>query len=276
VDPATSTSHHQQEIVVEGVVKKFGDKLVLDGVGFTVERGEMVAIIGGSGCGKTVLIRVITGHFAPDAGRVEVANHEIPGSPLRDLSTVSEAELDELRRHWAVVFQRNALFSGSVYENLALWPKEVKCLTDDEVTPLAVKALRDVALDPEELMYADRDSLSGGMAKRLAIARALVLDPVLIFYDEPTAGLDPETGGQIHDLIESTHRATPALGVERTSIIVTHDSELISKLSPRIIMLHSGRVIFDGAFEEFVRTDHPRIRPYVLQMPSLHARVPHD
>jgi phospholipid/cholesterol/gamma-HCH transport system ATP-binding protein len=271
--PVTATA---PEVVVEDVYKSF-DHPVLQGVNFTATRGELVAIVGQSGGGKTVLLKLITGHFPPDKGRILLADHELPDAPLRDLASRTEEKMDRIRRHWAIVFQRNALLTGSVYNNLALWPREILQKSDEELRPKARKALADVGLEPGEVIDKDRETLSGGMAKRVAIARALMMDPVLIMYDEPTAGLDPEMSAHIHGLIEATHQRRPALGIPRTSIVVTHDTELLRRLRPRIVMLMDGRVGFDGTFEQFTQSDDPRIRPYLDQMPLLHARVPeHD
>lgn len=260
------------EISVVGLHKAFEGRPVLRGIDLHVRRGEIIAIVGGSGCGKTVLLKHITGHLQPDAGRVLVADHEQPGGPLRDLATLTEREMDEIRRHWAVVFQRNALLSGTVFHNLYLWPREIKRLSEEAFLPLARRALREVGLDPETVLHRDREALSGGMAKRVAIARALVMDPVLIMYDEPTAGLDPELCAQVHTLITVTHAARPALGVARTSVIITHDTELLRNVRPRVVMLHEGRVHFDGAFDAFVASDDAHIVPYVRQMPALQVR----
>jgi phospholipid/cholesterol/gamma-HCH transport system ATP-binding protein len=270
------------EVRVEGLHKAFDAKPVLRGVDLAIRSGEMVAIVGASGCGKTVLLKHITGHFRPDAGSVLVADHEAEPddagrAPLRDLATLDERGLDRLRVHWAFVFQRNALLSGSVLENLALWPREIKRMTDAEILPLARRALVDVGLDPDQVLRRDRELLSGGMAKRVAIARALMMDPVLVLYDEPTAGLDPEMCAQIDDLIAHTHRARPGLcaqrpSIVRTSVIVTHDTQLLQRLRPRVVMLHDGRVYFDGTFDAFVASGDSHIRPYVEQMAFLHQR----
>ena len=269
---STPNTEDHFEIIIDDLHKSFGSHSVLSGVNLKIRRGELVAIVGGSGCGKTVLLKTITGHFSPDSGRVMIADHETQNSPLCDVAKLSDDQLDQLRVHWAVVFQRNALLSGSVYFNLAFWPKEIKEMTDAQIMPLARKALLDVGLNPDQIMNSDRESLSGGMAKRLAIARALVMDPVLVFYDEPTSGLDPEMCGTIHSLIDSTHRAMPGLGVARTSVVVTHDTELLRRLAPRIVMLHAGKVFFDGPFEEFQTRTDSQIKPYVQQMAALHAR----
>lgn len=261
-----------REIVIEDLHKGFDGRSVLRGIDLTVRRGEIVAIVGGSGSGKTVLLQHIFGHHQPDAGRVCVADHESAGSPLRDLATLDEEAMDRVRVHWAIVFQRNALLSGTVFHNLALWPREIHEWDDARIMPLARRALKDVGLEPDEVLTRDREELSGGMAKRVAIARALVMDPVLILYDEPTAGLDPEMSNQIHELIGATHRARPGLGVARTTLVVTHDTGLLRTLAPRIVMIHDGRVRFDGAFEEFLASNDSHIRPYLEQMSFLHGR----
>lgn len=268
------------EVVIEGLRKSFDGKPVLQGIDLVIPRGELMAIVGGSGCGKTVLLKLITAHYAPDSGRVMVADHSVdPGAdgaaPLCQLDAGDEDLLERIRLHWALVFQRNALITGTVRENLSVLPREVKGMSDAEILPLARKALADVGLDPDLVMDRDREDLSGGMAKRVAVARALVMDPVLVLYDEPTAGLDPEMAAQIHDLIGSTHRMQPAFaatraGAVRTSVVVTHDTELLRRLRPRIVMLHKGRVHFDGTFEQFTQSDDEHVRPYLAQMPGIH------
>lgn len=265
-----------EEIRVEDLHKSFDGHVVLEGVSLAVVRGEMLAIVGGSGSGKTVLLQHIIGHLRPDSGRVLVADHEAAGSPLRDLSTLTEDQMDRIRRHWAVVFQRNALLSGTVLENLSLWLREIHRLSDAQIRPRAERVLVQVGLDPAQVLGLDRGALSGGMAKRVAIARALILEPALIFYDEPTSGLDPRHAGRIHELIGSTHgnRTTLPDGTSApiTSVIITHDTALLRRLRPRVLMLGQGRVAFDGTFEEFQASDSPDITPYFEQMIDLHLR----
>lgn len=265
------------EVLVESLHKSFAGHAVLRGVDLRIQRGELVAIVGGSGSGKTVLLQHIIGHLRPDRGRVLVADHETAGSPLRDLATLSEPEMDRIRRHWAVVFQRNALLSGTVLENLSLWLREIHGLTEEQIRPRAVRVLEQVGLEAELVMRLDRGALSGGMAKRVAIARALILEPVLLLYDEPTSGLDPHFASTIHDLIGTTHAGGCALPDGRraalTSVMITHDTALLRRLRPRVVMLSKGVVAFDGSYAEFAASDAEEIRPYFEQMGDLNRRV---
>jgi phospholipid/cholesterol/gamma-HCH transport system ATP-binding protein len=260
------------EIRVEDLHKSFGSNLVLRGINLTVPRGEMIAIVGGSGSGKTVLLQHLIGHLSPDEGNVSIADHEIPGSPLVDLSTLDDEGMDQLRIHWAVVFQGNGLLSGTVEYNISLALEWVKGLDDNEAHQRARSAVEAVGLNPDEILDKSREELSGGMAKRVAIARAIALKPLLIFYDEPTTGLDPENAQLIQDLIFKTHQAEVE-GGRRTSLIITHDKDLLRRLEPRVVMLHEGIVCFDGSYELFQRSDSPAVRPYFDSMPILQHRV---
>lgn len=262
------------EIRVEGLHKSFGEHQVLRGVDLEIRRGDVVAIVGGSGCGKTVLLDHVLGQLTADAGRVRVADYTRPEAPLVDISTLDEMELNAIHTHWGVVFQRNALFSGTVYNNIELWLREVKSLEDKEIMSIAREVLTAVALPVETgFLNTAIESLSGGMAKRLAIARALSMGPKIIFYDEPTTGLDPTSAAQVQDLVFATHFERGTDRPNRTTVIITHDKDLLSRLHPQIVMLHDGRVSFDGPFDDFEASDSPVIRPYFDLMPALHQRV---
>jgi phospholipid/cholesterol/gamma-HCH transport system ATP-binding protein len=261
------------EIEITALHKSFGEHHVLRGIDLVIHEGDTVAIVGGSGCGKTVLLNLVLGKFRPDSGRIRVVDHDVTEKPLRDLADLGGFEVDEMHQHWGVVFQRNALFSGTVYENIALWLKEVKGLTDADIVPIARDSLEAVGLaTDEEFLRTDTHELSGGMAKRLAVARALAMDPIVLFYDEPTTGLDPTNSTQMHDLIYATHNAIVAGGVERTTVIITHDKDLLTRLRPRTAMLHDGVVFFDGPFEDFSKSKSTIIRPYFDLMPVLNQR----
>jgi phospholipid/cholesterol/gamma-HCH transport system ATP-binding protein len=261
------------EIRIEDLHKAFDGNQVLSGVDLTINRGDVLAVIGGSGCGKTVLINHILGQLAPDRGRVMVTDHADPKRPLVDLARIDADRLDRIHMHWGVVFQRNALFSGTVFDNIALWLREVKNQEDDAIERVARRVL--VAVDlpaDDEFLARPTEGLSGGMAKRLAVARALSMDPMTLFYDEPTTGLDPISSAHIHDLIIATHEERPAVGPKRTTVIITHDKDLLNRLKPRTVLLHEGRVFFDGTLEEFEASASPVIRPYFELMPVLHKR----
>jgi phospholipid/cholesterol/gamma-HCH transport system ATP-binding protein len=255
------------EIRVEGLYKAFGDKRVLDGIDIQVCRGELIAIVGSSGSGKSTLLRLFTGHFKPDRGRVLVADHESEGSPPVDLATLDSLEMERLQRHWAVVFQGNGLLAGTVYDNIALPLRLVQGLDEKTIGDRITEVLLAVGLDPNKDAQISVDQLSGGMRKRAAIARALAIDPALMFYDEPTTGLDPARSWQIQDLIQAANERRTLSGCVRTSIAVTHDKDLLRRLQPRIVMLDGGHIVFDGNYESFHHSDSPLIRPYVERMP---------
>ncbi|MGH7131247.1 MAG: ABC transporter ATP-binding protein [Phycisphaerales bacterium] len=263
------------EIIVEHLNKSFGEKHVLRDINLSIRRSELLAIVGTSGGGKTVLLDHLTGLMRPDSGRVLVADHSRPGQPLVDLAEVHPDSIDQIRLYWAIVFQRNALFGGTVFDNIALWFREHTKLPEEKIRLRAQAALKAAALEVNDVIDKDRDALSGGMAKRVAIARAIAIDPAVIFYDEPTTGLDPVVSGHIHELIWNTHNSKRADGQPRTSIIVTHDKELLRRISPRIIMLDQGNVVFDGPYEKFRTASVPAAKLYLEQMPALHAREAH-
>lgn len=261
------------EIHVENLQKWFANNHVLCGIDLSIYRGQMVAMVGSSGCGKTILLEHMIGNLQPDSGRVSIANHEIPEAPLMDLSTLNETQLDQIRVHWSVVFQHNALFSDTVYENIAMWLREVKQLGEKEIRYKAAAAVDSVGLSADTILEVHRDSLSGGMAKRVAVARALAMDPAIMFYDEPTTGLDPKHAFQIQDVICHAHQRQRSADTPQTTLIITHDKDLLYRLRPRVVMLHNGRVFFDGLYQDFEKSESPIIQPYFHDMSHLHRRT---
>jgi phospholipid/cholesterol/gamma-HCH transport system ATP-binding protein len=260
------------EIRIEDLYKSFGTRCVLNAIDLEVYRGEMIATVGGSGTGKSTLLRLIIGLAQPDRGHVLVADHEAQGSPLVDLATLNAEGMERLERHWAVVFQGNALLSSkTVGDNIALPLREIQRLDESTIRRKVYEVVGEVALNPDRDLGLTIDELSGGMAKRVAIARALALDPILLLYDEPTTGLDPEVAEEIQDLIGSVHRGKTSAGFTRTSLVITHDKEMLYRLQPRIVMLDRGHILFDGTYEAFQNL--PAAGPYFELMPSLHQRL---
>lgn len=281
------------EIVATDVHKSYSGKAVLKGISATFKRGEITAIVGHSGSGKTVLLDHLTGLQSPDSGSIKVVHHGKKGLPMVDLVGINPDLLDEVRLFWAIVFQHNALFTGTVYDNIALWLREHTELPERKIKARVREALEAVRLDVDDVVEKERDSLSGGMAKRVAVARAIAMDPCVIFYDEPTTGLDPVISATIHELIWNLHhrplenlplrelpggtrRQLNRAALTRTSIIVTHDKELLRRLAPRVVMLDRGRICYDGPYERF-GTPGPDgggepARQYLASMPVLHQR----
>ena len=260
------------ELRARALHKRFGEHVVLAGIDLEIRRGEIVAIVGTSGCGKTVLLHMLLGLLEPSAGHIEVADHERSDAPLIDLVDAPMDAVDGVRLSWAVVFQHNALFGDTVRENCALWLREHTDLDDAAIEARVRESLEAVKLDVDDVIEKERDELSGGMAKRVALARALAADPLVVFYDEPTTGLDPVNAAHIHDLIWNTHHKTRADGSRRTTILVTHDRDLLRRLHPRVILLSAGAIAFDGPYADFTESEVEAVVQYLALMPALHAR----
>lgn len=223
-------------IILDQVTKAFGSNTVLDGATLHIEPGETVAILGASGTGKSVTLKTINGLLRPDSGKVIVFGEEV--------SILSESELVPLRRRISYLFQGGALFdSMSVFDNIAFPIREHLSLSRDKLQTRVAELLTLIQLKGvEDLMPSE---LSGGMKKRVALARALALEPEIILYDEPTTGLDPVTGRAIGALIMNLHER---LGV--TSLVVTHDISLVSDVAQRVVFLDGGKFVFSGTVAE--------------------------
>jgi phospholipid/cholesterol/gamma-HCH transport system ATP-binding protein len=234
---------------VDSIVTRFGGDVVHDGVGFSVGRGEVVALIGGSGTGKSVLLKEMIGLLRPTAGRVELLGV--------DVWRADEATLDALRRRFGMLFQDGALFSSlSVAENLAVPFREHTDLPEDLIALLVGFKLSLVGLAPETGLKTPAQ-LSGGMRKRVALARALALEPEILFLDEPTSGLDP-IGARAFDTL--VRALADSLGL--TVFMVTHDLDTLLSIIDRAIALSAGKVIADGPVDTVVKSEHPWIRDY--------------
>jgi phospholipid/cholesterol/gamma-HCH transport system ATP-binding protein len=238
------------KISVRGVRKSFGRKLVLDGVDIDCAAGESLVIIGGSGTGKSVLIKCILGILRPEAGSIRIDGVETVG--------MSRAQREPLMRKFGMLFQGGALFDSlSVWQNVAFGLVQGRGVDQDEARRIALEKLAAVGLGPEvgELSPAE---LSGGMQKRVALARAIAAEPEIIFFDEPTTGLDPIMADVINHLIIKCVREVGA-----TAVSITHDMVSARKIADRIAMLHKGRIIWQGPTAEIDRTDNPFVDQFV-------------
>lgn len=236
-------------IRVEEIRTRFGAQTVHDGVSFEIEKPQIVALIGGSGCGKSVLLKEMIGLLKPSSGKVFVLGQEI--------WALDEAALIQVRNGIGVLFQNGALFSAlSVAENVAVPLREQTDLPDKLVEQVVLLRLALSGLSAESAAKMPSE-LSGGMRKRVALARALALEPQILFLDEPTSGLDPINARAFDKLIR-----TLCDSLALTIVLVTHDLDTIEGIVDRVIVLGEGRVLADGPAEEVARHEHEWIRTY--------------
>jgi phospholipid/cholesterol/gamma-HCH transport system ATP-binding protein len=235
----------------ERVCKRFGSKVVLQDLDLTVRRGETLAIMGPSGIGKSVTLRHAVGLLHPDSGRVLVEGH--------DMATIERDDLIALRRRMGYLFQDGALLNWlSVGENVALPLRENTALAESEIRERVEHKLGLVQMvNTWELMPPE---LSGGMKKRVGLARALVTDPEIVFYDEPNTGLDPEISMSVNHLIRDL-----AERLSITSIVVTHLVSCILVAANRVVLIDQGRVFAEGTPDEFIRSDNERLRRFLAR-----------
>lgn len=229
--------------------KSFGKKSVLSGVNLRVEKGESMVVIGGSGSGKSVLIKHVIGNLKPDAGTVIIDGV--------DITKLSEKGLYEVRKKFGMLFQGAALFdSMRVWENVAFALLRQKKMKDRDAKEMAVEKLRMVGLvGVEDIMPSE---LSGGMKKRVGLARAIAHEPEILLYDEPTTGLDPIMADAINDLIVEMKRKLSV-----TSVAITHDMHSAYKIGDRIAMLYNGAIIEVGTPDEIKNTQNPVVHQFI-------------
>lgn len=247
IDPITG---RPAAIVYEDVHKAFGDFQVLRGINLTVPRGCVTVVIGRSGTGKSVTIKHIMGLLRPDKGRIWVGDDE--------LTAMSDRELRRVRLRFGMVFQHAALFdSMDVYENVAFPLREHTRDRERTIRAKVTELLAQVGLSGSERKIPSE--LSGGMRKRVGLARALVRDPEFLLYDEPTTGLDPILTAAMDKLIADTNTARPEL----TSLVISHDMHAVLSIADKIVMLNEGLVVHEGTPDFFRQSDDPLVRQFL-------------
>ena len=237
---------NDNKIEIRNLYKAFGKKKVLDGVDLDIKKGESLVVIGGSGTGKSVLIKCIQGLLTPDCGSIKIDDEETIGSKK------------DIHEKMGMLFQGAALFDSlSVWENVAfrLLQKGEKSRKQAKVA--AIRVLRQVGLAPDVADLSPAE-LSGGMQKRVGLARAIISRPEIIFFDEPTTGLDPIMADVINDLIIESAR-----GLGATTLTITHDMASARKIADRIAMLYKGKIIWQGTVKEMDKTEDPYVQQFI-------------
>jgi len=238
------------KIELIGVKKRFGSKVVLDGVDLTIEKQSSLVIIGGSGTGKSVTIKSILGILRPDEGTILVDGE--------DITHISGAARDKVMKKFGMLFQGAALFDSlPVWENVAFGLIQGRGVPRSKARDIAIQKLAKVGLT-EDVAFLSPAELSGGMQKRVGLARAIAADPEIIFFDEPTTGLDPIMADIINDLIISTVKDVGA-----TALSITHDMVSARKISDRIAMLYGGKIIWQGPTKEIDHSGNPYVEQFI-------------
>lgn len=245
----TPPAGEQPLVRLEDVVLRFGSKTVLDGISFTVEKGERLVVMGQSGGGKSTLLRLVMGILRPTSGHVYFDG--------TDVAQLTRRQLNSMRARLGMVYQYSALISSlTVRDNLALPLEELTEKSAGEIDAMIVERLAAVDMSGSEDKMPSE--LSGGMRKRIGLARALMLEPELILYDEPSAGLDPVTSSVIDELIIDTSARTKS-----SAIIVTHEMDSAFRIATRMVMLYQGKIIADNSPEHFRNSDNEVVAQFV-------------
>lgn len=240
----------EAKIKITNLHKAFGKKVVLDGVDLEVEKGESLVVIGGSGTGKSVLIKCVQGLLQPDSGSILIDGEETVGA--------DEKEQNRLHSKMGMLFQGGALFDSlSVWQNVAFGLIENQNMPKKQAKNEAIRVLRQVGLAPDVADLSPSE-LSGGMQKRVGLARAIATKPEIIFFDEPTTGLDPIMSDVINDLIIESVK-----GLGATALTITHDMASARKIADKIAMLYKGKIIWQGTVKEMDKTDNPYVRQFI-------------
>jgi len=241
-------------IEVRDLVVRYGERTVLDNINFTVKRGETFVILGGSGCGKSTLLRNLVGLMRPHSGHILVNG--------QDITAMSDAERVEVRKKLGMCFQGSALFNSmSIADNVALPLREHTKLEESTIDIMTKIKLELVGLGGfEDYLPAE---LSGGMKKRAGLARAMAMDPEVIFYDEPSAGLDPIVAAGLDTLIRKMQST-----FNLTSVVVTHEMASVRLIADRVLMLLAGKVVGYGTLDDLHRSDHPFVKQFFDRRPD--------
>ena len=236
-------------VEVKNLVTKFGEKIIHDNISFEVYQKDIFGILGGSGSGKSVLLKEIIMLLKPYSGKIYVLG--------KDIFKLSAKEALELKKSWGVLFQFGALFTSlTVAQNIALPLKEYTNLPNDLIEELVATKLKLVGLN-EDVGALYPNELSGGMVKRAALARALIMDPKLLFLDEPTSGLDPVSARKFDNLIKNLNKA---LGI--TVIMITHDLDSIFSILDRMIVIANKKIVAQGSLKEVLQSNHPFVEAF--------------
>jgi len=252
----------EEAIEVIGLHARYGDREILGGISLSIQRGKVTVILGGSGSGKSTLLKHLIGLLRPARGKILFSG--------KDITVMNEAELDEVRKKMGVLFQGAALLNSmTLADNVALPIREHTRLNESTIKIMVRMKLDLVGLSGFEDFYPSQ--LSGGMKKRAGLARAIALDPECLFFDEPSAGLDPVTAAGLDELIL---KLKDVFGM--TIVVVTHELPSVFKIADYVIMLDMGEVIFSGTREALKTADNPRIRMFLERQPEQEKYSPDD